>query len=71
MKKSYRPLAYLFLLMLIFILLPELIHADPGDPGCPPDEVCPIDSGLVALIAVGVGYGIKKIWHNKKRESTS
>ena len=63
--------------MLIFVLLPSLTHADPGDPSgvpnpdCPPDDICPIDSGLVALIAVGVGYGIKKIWHNKKRESIS
>jgi len=77
MKKSYRPLAYLFLLMLIFILLPELIHAGPGDPSgipdpdCPPDYVCPIDSGLVALIAVGVGYGIKKIGYHKKTKSIS
>ncbi|HEY5371660.1 MAG TPA: hypothetical protein VIJ75_21955 [Hanamia sp.] len=83
MKKSYRPLAYLVLLVIIFILLPDLIHAGggPGDPGggdggipnpnCPPDDICPIDSGLVALIAVGVGYGIKKIWYNKKAESIS
>lgn len=70
MKKSYKPLAYLFLLMLIFILLPELTHAQPN-PDCPPDDVCPIDGGLVALLAVGVGYGIKKIWCNKKRESIS
>jgi len=70
MKKSYKPLAYLFLLMLIFILLPELTHAQPN-PDCPPDDVCPIDGGLVALLTVGVGYGIKKIWYNKKRESIS
>lgn len=70
MKKSYKPLAYLFLLMLVFVLLPELTHAQPGG-GCPPDEVCPIDGGLVALIAIGVGYGIKKIRYYKKTESIS
>ena len=70
MKKSYKPLSYVILLLFIFILLPGLSHAQPN-PDCPPDDVCPIDSGLVALIAVGVGYGIKKIWYNKKRESIS
>lgn len=81
MKKSYWPLAYLALLLFIFLLLPSLIHAqgpgDPGggglpDPGCnPDDEYCPIDSGLIALIAVGVGYGIKKIRDQRKVESVS
>lgn len=70
MKKSYKSLSYVILLLFIFILLPELSHAQP-DPDCPPDYVCPIDSGLVPLIAVGVGYGIKKIWYHKKTKSIS
>lgn len=46
------------------VCLPSLIYAQgPGDPGCGPDippELCPIDGGLSALFAIGVGYGIKK-----------
>lgn len=73
MKKSNKLLVYLLLLMLIFILLPQLIQAQPGsvDPGCGSDDPCPIDGGLTALIAIGVGYGIKKIRDNKKPESIS
>ena len=37
------------------------------DPGCDPlDEDCPIDGGLSALLALGAGYGIKKIRQARK-----
>lgn len=94
MKKPYRSLTYLVLLLFIFLLLTDLIHAQPsgdpsaqgvgdraaqapgdpsgpGDPGCGPDYPCPLDSGLITLIAVGVGYGIKKIRSQKEVESVS
>lgn len=70
MKKSYKYLSYVVLLLFIFILLPELSHAQP-DPDCPPDVICPIDGGLTALIAIGIGYGIKKIRYHKKPGSSS
>ena len=53
------------MLLFVFLLLPGLLHAQPN-PDCPPDMICPIDGGLVALIAVGVGYGVKKIRDPKK-----
>jgi hypothetical protein len=77
MKKSSWPFVYLALLLFIFLLLPGLIHAQgpgdpgPGDPGCDPDVICPIDSGLISLIAVGVGYGIKKLIDHRKVEPVS
>ncbi len=70
MKKSYKPLSYVIFLLFIFILLPELSHAQP-DPDCPPDIICPIDGGLTALIAIGIGYGIKKIGYHKRTKSIS
>jgi len=77
MKKSYWPFVYLLLPLFIFLLLPNLVHAQPGgppNPNCNPDvplELCPIDSGLIALIAIGIAYGIKKIRDQKKVESVS
>jgi hypothetical protein len=87
MKKSYWPFVYLLLLLFVFIFLPGLINyqwpSDPGgggidpgggtgpDPGCNPDYDCPIDNGLIALIVVGVGYGLKKIRDQRKVTSVS
>lgn len=82
MKKSYYQLVYLVLILFVFIVLPDIIHAQGGpggpgnldgipDPDCPPDVICPIDGGLTALIAVGVGYGIKKWRDQRKTESIS
>ena len=45
--------------IILIIGLPSLVHAQP-DPCTNPDEYCPIDGGLSALLAIGVGYGIKK-----------
>jgi len=52
----------------MFVCSPALVKADPGDPSDPPcvgpdpqTGECPIDSGLLLLIAAGAGYGIKKV----------
>lgn len=34
-----------------------------------PDIPCPIDGGLTVLLAVGVGYGIKKVLDARKSEA--
>ena len=73
----------LFLLIMVFLVfLPTLIHAQPydacagmPDPGCDPADtspacICPIDGGLSALIALGLGYGIKKVKDGRKSLST-
>lgn len=48
---------------------------DPDDPNyncCPSNpaypESCPIDGGVVALLAAGVGYGVKKVRDSRKKE---
>ncbi len=43
-------------LMTVVSLLPFFAMAQ--DPGPCPD--CPIDNGLILLLAAGVGYGVKK-----------
>lgn len=44
-----------------------MLAGGPGDPGCEPlDPACPIDGGLSALLAIGAGYGIKKIRDARK-----
>ncbi len=47
------------LVLVACILVPCLVHAQPGF-GDDVDDV-PIDGGLSLLVAAGVGYGVKKI----------
>ncbi len=57
-----------FVLMIAFIFLPSLLHAQ-GGPGGDPDTL-PVDGGLTFLAAAGVAYSVKKIKeHRKKRNS--
>ena len=51
------------LLLVIVLLSPVLLNAQPSDPGSDPDV--PIDGGLSVLLAAGVGYGIREL--KKKR----
>ena len=74
MKQGLKPII-MYGLMAVFIILPTLIFAGDLDPGCDPscncrvnpDDpdgppiICPIDDGLYALLAIGIGYGIIKV----------
>ena len=60
MKRFPKWILMLTILMVIFICLPGIVQAQP-DPCNDPNLYCPIDGGLYALLAVGVGYGIKKV----------
>lgn len=47
-----------------------------GDPGCDPlcncradGSICPIDNGLVLLLAAGIGYGLLKFRSSYKKEA--
>ena len=53
------------MLFIILLIIPVLAHAQI-DPGGDPDA--PIDGGLSLLIAVGIGYGIKKLRYKKKKD---
>jgi hypothetical protein len=67
MKRFPKWLILLNMLLIFLILLPGLGFAQShaGDPGCDPScncradgTYCPIDGGLYALLAIGIGYGI-------------
>ena len=48
--------------MLTMVVLATTVFAqDPGLPGGDPDTPVPIDGGLVALLAAGIGYGLNKM----------
>lgn len=54
------------LAMILLICIPVLVHAQT-DPNCDPlDPGCPIDGGVSILLAVGIGYGIKKVKEFRK-----
>ena len=71
MRKILNAFVLISFLLIILTCLPALAHAQvpPGDPGCDPlDPLCPIDGGLSLLLALGVGYGIKKVRNSDKKQ---
>ena len=53
-------------LLIVFLSISGIIHAQPTDPGGEVDA--PIDGGLSLLIAGGVGYGVKQMRKNRRKE---
>ncbi len=58
-------------ILIIFLTIPSFMHAQSVD--CPdlpdPDVPCPIDGGVGTLLAIGIFYGIKKIYNNRRTEN--
>ena len=69
MKRLYRIL--LFISMLCLLHIPEFIlgQPDPGNNsgGGPLGGGAPIGGGLGILLALGIGYGLKRFWDSHKR----
>ncbi len=40
-----------------------------GAPGCWPPPCVPIDGGIIALMAIGALYAIKKLYDTKKQKA--
>lgn len=73
MKQFIKNILMIAFLVIILINIPFYSHAQ-DDIGIPcdyqdPDIPCPIDGGLIVLLAVGVGYGIKKVLDVRKPEA--
>ncbi len=52
------------ILFFAFILVTDLALAQGGPP--PPPPPLPIDGGILGLLALGVGYAVKKIYDSSK-----
>lgn len=74
----FKPILFIAFFIFGFLIFPVKLIAQPDpceDPqslncSCPEmqnDPACPIDGGVVALLAAGVGYGIKKARDSRKR----
>jgi hypothetical protein len=51
----------LILTFCMVVLAATVFAQGPGLPGEDPDTPVPIDGGLLALLAAGIGYGLKKM----------
>ena len=52
------------ILLFAFILISDIVLAQ-GPPPPPPPRV-PIDGGVIGLLALGLGYAVKKIYDKSK-----
>lgn len=73
--KRYNKWAWMVSVVLFAsMFLPVFVQAqDDGPPCVGPDPLlgdCPIDSGLVFLLIIGVAYGIKKVMDARKSSVT-
>lgn len=77
--KKFIQKTLLILALVTFTLAMPVLGQDPGDPPPPPEpgsqgdvpgpgESGPIGEGLLILLALGSGYGIKKIYDARKRK---
>lgn len=58
------------IVLMMSLINPLKMMAQPADPGCDPlDPACPIDGGVSLLIAAGIGIGAKKAYNLRKKEA--
>ncbi len=63
-KKLLSTKVIFFLIPIVLLLVPALLHAQPGF-GDDVEDV-PINGGLSLLVAAGVGYGAEKLRQKRK-----
>ena len=67
MKHNLKLILILGILTVFLTFFPSLLYAQSVD--CPdlpdPDVPCPIDGGVVTLLAAGIFYGAKKIYDTR------
>lgn len=66
MKNNWKMIVVPGIFFALLALLPAICMAQGfGDPAVDPDA--PIDGGVGALVAAGIGYGIKKYRDGKRK----
>ena len=69
MKYNLKLILILCIVIVLLTFFPSIMHAQSVD--CPdlpdPDIPCPIDGGVVTLLAVGIFYGVKKIYDTRRK----
>lgn len=68
MKKDYIKKVSTFLAIIIILIVPVLTYAQPIDP-TPGNPDAPVDGGLSLLIAGGIGYGVKKVREQRRKQN--
>ena len=69
MKANLKRFFIVGISLTLFLCSPALVRAQEDPPCVGPDPQtgeCPVDSGLLLLIAAGAGYGIKKAVDSRK-----
>ena len=69
MKANLKRFFIIGISLILFVCSPALVSAQEDPPCVGPDPQtgeCPIDSGLLLLIAAGAGYVIKKVVDSRK-----
>lgn len=57
-----------FVMILVLVVVTNTLFAQGGPPppppsGGPPPPAIPIDGGVLALLASGIAYGVKKLYN--------
>ncbi len=58
-----------FFLVICIVGMPALLFAQPGFDPTVCDTCVPFDGGVSLLVAAGIGYGLKKVYGQKKQNS--
>ncbi len=66
MKRNFKRIFILSITLFLSLCLPVLVQAQPCVGPDPETGECPIDNGLLVLLTIGVGYGIKKVVDSRK-----
>lgn len=66
MKRVHKIIVPILLFSFFAFCVPMIANSQAADPGCDPLEPgCPVDGGVLFLVAAGIGIGAKKVIKRK------
>lgn len=67
--KRVRKVFFPLIVLTMIALFSPVLGKSQADPGCDPMEPgCPVDGGVLFLVAAGIGIGAKKIFKKDQEE---